>query len=86
MSTYRLVLDSERRPALPAPLLTEARLDDARELVAYAAGPGRIVLEDPRAALTRLQSAVAEGKRRRRRADDLETFLFAGRSADTSLE
>ncbi|MCP2258076.1 hypothetical protein LX15_001763 [Streptoalloteichus tenebrarius] len=86
VGTYRLALGSDRRPSLPDALLDEAGLPAAGELVAYVAGPGRIVLEAPGAALARLRAAVAEGKRRRRRADDLETSLFTDRSADASRE
>ncbi|WP_189058394.1 hypothetical protein [Longimycelium tulufanense] len=86
MATYRLVLDSKRRPTLPARLLAEAGLTEVTELVARVDTPGRILLEDPRAALRRLRTAVSEGKRRRHRNERLETSLFADRSADTSLE
>jgi hypothetical protein len=84
-TSYRLVLDSKRRPTLPAQLLREAELSGAREFVAHVEGPGRIVLEDPKAALTRLQTAVAAGKQRRHRGDSLEQSLLDDRAADTSL-
>lgn len=44
---YRVRMDGKRRPTLPAALLDEAGIDPAHELVAYADGHGRVVLEDP---------------------------------------
>lgn len=85
MDSYRLVLDNKRRPTLPAQLLRDAQVPEVKELVAHVEGPGRIVLEDPHAALARLQTAIAEGKRRRNRTDNLEQSLLDDRAADTSL-
>ncbi|MFB9906359.1 hypothetical protein [Allokutzneria oryzae] len=83
MTSYRLVLDAKRRPTLPAQLLRDAELPEAKELVARVIGPGRIVLEDPRAALGRLQAAVAEGKRARKVSASLEAELLETRAQDT---
>lgn len=82
---YRVSLDSKRRPTLPAKLLAEAQLPDVGELVARVDGPGRIVLEDPNAALGRLQSAVRAGKHRMRTETAMADSLLADRVADLSL-
>jgi hypothetical protein len=85
VNSYRIVVDSKRRPTLPAQLLREAQLPEVKELVAHVEGPGRIVLEDPGAALGRLQAAIADGKRRRHRSDSLERSLLEDRASDASL-
>lgn len=82
---YRVSLDSKRRPTLPAKLLAEAELPDVRELVARVDGPGRIVLEDPNAALSRLQSSIRAGKRGLRTQESLADSLLADRAVDASL-
>ena len=86
MTSYRLVLDAKRRPTLPAQLLRDAELPEAKELVARVVGPGRIVLEDPKAALGRLQAAVAEGKRAKGFDASLESALLESRAEDAERE
>lgn len=59
IQTFRLVLDSKRRPTLPHALLEAADMDGLQELVGYCDSVGRIVLEDPARALRTLQDKLA---------------------------
>lgn len=80
-----VTMDSKRRPTLPAALLKEAGLADARELLAAVEGPGRIVLQDPDVALVDFQNQVAAGVRESGFETELDSDLLADRSADQTL-
>ena len=83
--TFRVRLDGKRRPTLPAELLRIAHLESARELVAYADGVGRIVLEDPAAGLASFQALVRSGLADTGFEGDLAEDLLADRASDTTL-
>lgn len=80
-----VTMDSKRRPTLPAALLKEAGLADARELLVVVEGPGRIVLQDPDVALADFQNQVAAGVRESGFEAELDSDLLADRSADQTL-
>lgn len=85
-TSYRVRLDSRRRPTLPAALLDEAGIDDGGvELVARAEGPGRIVLENPLSLLREVQAAIAAEMVENRDTADLAMELIAERQLDASL-
>ncbi len=84
--SYPVRLDDRRRPTLPSALLEEAGIMvGSQELVAYADGPGRVVLEDPTALLGALQKSVAAQKRERHIGGSLVDHLLEGRRDDKSL-
>jgi hypothetical protein len=86
VSTFHVHLDTKRRPTLPARLLADAGLTGASELVAWADGLGRIVLEDPGAMLTALQDRLVgalEGTGAT--GESVVDSLLADRAADNSL-
>ncbi len=86
-TSYRVRLDSRRRPTLPAALLDEAGIDDAgAELIARVDGPGRVVLEDPLALLREVQAAIAAEMTLSHDTRDLAMELIAERQHDASLQ
>jgi len=85
-TSYRVRLDSRRRPTLPTALLDEAGIDDEGvELVARAEGPGRIVLENPLSLLREVQAAIAAEMVENGDTTDLAMELVAERQFDASL-
>ncbi len=85
-TSYRVRLDSRRRPTLPTALLDEAGIDDKSvELVARVEGPGRIVLENPLSLLREVQAAIAAEMVENRDTADLAMELIAERQIDASL-
>lgn len=87
VASYRVRLDSRRRPTLPAALLEEAEIGDGEvELVARVDGPGRVVLEDPLAQLRDLQTSVAAEMERNHDTADLAMERIEERRLDTSLQ
>jgi bifunctional DNA-binding transcriptional regulator/antitoxin component of YhaV-PrlF toxin-antitoxin module len=86
VSTFRVRLDTKRRPTLPARLLEDAGLAGVEELVARADGCGRIVLEDPAAMLSALQDRLAAAlETLGESSESIVDSLLADRAADTSL-
>ncbi len=86
VNSYRVRLDSRRRPTLPVALLEEAEIDgEGTDLIARVEGPGRVVLEDPTALLHDLQERVAQGMARRGDTRDLALELIDERQRDESL-
>ncbi|MDP9399305.1 MAG: hypothetical protein M3P96_16450 [Actinomycetota bacterium] len=83
---FRLRLDEKRRPTLPQQLLDEAGVHPGEDLLARVEGPGRIVLEGPRAVLAGLQAAVRAGREARGSTGSLTEELLSDRSVDPSLE
>lgn len=85
-TSYRVRLDSRRRPTLPTALLAAAGIDDAgAELIARVEGPGRVVLEDPLALLREVQATIAAEMAERHDTCDLAMELIAQRQLDASL-
>ena len=86
-TSYTVRLDNRRRPTLPVALLEEAGIAVGEyELVARADGPGRVVLEDPRALLVVLQAGLAANKRARNISGSLVDHLLQDRRDDKSLQ
>jgi bifunctional DNA-binding transcriptional regulator/antitoxin component of YhaV-PrlF toxin-antitoxin module len=82
---FRVSVDRKHRSTLPVALLRAAGLDDSRELVARVERPGRIVLEDPAAALAEFQAVVANGLAAASNADlDLVADLLDDRARDAT--
>ena len=85
-TSYRVRLDSRRRPTLPTALLDEAGIDDEGvELIARADGPGRIVLENPLTLLREVQAAIAAEMVDNQDTADLAMELIAQRQLDANL-
>lgn len=85
-TSYSVRLDNRRRPTLPLALLEEAGIEVGdHELVARADGPGRVVIEDPRALLAALQESLATKKRARNISGSLVDHLLQDRRDDKSL-
>ena len=85
-TSYRVRLDSRRRPTLPSALLDEAGIDDEGvELIARAEGPGRIVLENPLLLLREVQAAIAVEMVDNSDTTDLAMELIAERQLETGL-
>jgi hypothetical protein len=85
-ASYRVRLDSRRRPTLPTALLDEAGIDDdGTELIARVEGPGRIILEDPLSLLREVQATIAAEMAASHDTTDLAMELIAERRLDTSL-
>lgn len=85
-TTYPIKLDHRRRPTLPIALLEEAGISaGGYELIARVEGPGRVVLEDPRASLAALQEDLAAKKRSRNITGSLVDRLLEDRQNDMSL-
>ena len=86
-NSYRVRLDSRRRPTLPTALLDEAGIDgEGVELIARAEGPGRIVLENPLSLLREVQAAIAAEMEDNHDTVDLAMELIAERKFDASLQ
>jgi len=83
-ASYRVRVDTKRRPTLPSALLAEAGIDATHELVAHVDGRGRIVLEDPLVVLAAFQDSVARGMREAGQSGSLVEELLADRAADAS--
>lgn len=86
-TSYRVRLDSRRRPTLPAALLDEAGIDDdeGTELIGRVEGPGRVVLEDPFALLRGVQATIAAEMAENRDDADPAMELILERRLDASL-
>jgi len=85
-TSYRVRLDSRRRPTLPTALLDEAGIEDEGvELIARAEGLGRIVLEDPLSLLREVQATIAAEMVESHDITDMAMDLIAERQLDTSL-
>jgi hypothetical protein len=84
-TSYRVRLDSRRRPTLPTALLDEAGIDgEGVELIARADGPGRIVLENPLSLLREVQAAIAAEMVENNDTADLSMELIEQRQLDAS--
>jgi len=85
-TSYLVHLDSRRCAELPSALLDEAGIvASSQELVAYADGPGRVILEDPAVLLGALQKSVAAQKREKHMRGSLADRLLEDRRDDKSL-
>lgn len=83
---FRLNLDQRRRPTLPASLLEEAGISaETNSLIGYSDRKGRIVIEDPMAALEELGEQVLAGMRERGNTLSLLDDLLQERASDSSL-
>lgn len=85
VTEFRVSLDSKRRPTLPVALLRQAGLEHSHELVAHVDGPGRLVLEDPDAALVAFQDEIAAARVATGFEDALDQDLLYDRASDGSL-
>ncbi len=84
--SFQLNLDQRRRPTLPASLLDEAGISaETTSLVGYSDRRGRIIIEDPMAALEELGEMVVAGMRERGNTLSLLDDLLQERASDTSL-
>ena len=85
-TSYRVRLDSRRRPTLPAALLEEADIDiENADLIARVDGRGRVVLEDSMTLLREVQEAMAAEMAARHDTRDLAMELIEERQLDASL-
>lgn len=85
--SFKLNLDDRHRSTLPAGLLEEAGIDSSSTvLVAYSDKKGRIVLEDPDAALRALREQIAAGMAELGFSGPLEDQLYKNRAEDSRIE
>lgn len=85
--SFKLKLDDRRRPTLPANLLKEAGIDGTLTvLVAYSDKKGRIILEDPDAALNSLREQIAAGMTDSGFSGPIEDQLYLNRAEDSRIE
>ena len=86
-ASFALNLDQRRRPTLPVDLMEEAGIPlSIVGLLAYSDRKGRIVLEDPMAALDALSEQVLQEMAESGFTGSLEDDLYAERAADASLD